>query len=151
MLLTVLITQFFVACMNINLPKDNWILLPPDDIHLRFYKSPTERHISWRVQNANTDRAIHLLREASFVEITTEQAQALIGFSPPFRDDDGIYLLRGVALDDEGNFNVTRYLDSVLVLFVKVSGERLNARKAAVVVQLPREPSAVYVAIASHK
>jgi len=143
----VLVTGLLVGCRSSSRQEDAWVRLPPEiGASDQEWSVLDEARIHEVVQERQEEAQV-LLEEVALVELTEEQAATYIGRALPDAPGTRPYLVRGLYRfgGNTGRFDVAYLGEQLVVHHGSLGSGNPRARRRALLLQLERKPSEVYV------
>jgi hypothetical protein len=141
-----LLAGLATGCLSSSRERDDWYRLPPAEHGGASNWPAVDEALLHEVVDEKQEAAQALLADVALVAISEEQAAAYIGQPLPDAPGTAPYLVRGLYSNPAtGRFAAFQQGDQLLVHHGSLGRGSARLGRRALVLQLEREPSEVYV------
>jgi len=148
----VLLCGLLAGCQLVSAGRDAWYRAPPTDGDLYWTWPKLDRARLHEVIEERQEEAQARLEEVALIELTAEQAVGYIGRPLPDAPGTLPYLVRSLCRNPGmGQFVVYTSGEQLVVQHGSLGSGRAPLGRRALVLQLEREPSEVYVDVKTAK
>lgn len=148
----ILTAGLLAGCRPFSAEREAWYRAPPTDGDLYWTWPKLDKARLHEVMEEQQEEAQARLEETALIELTAEQAARYIGRPLPDAPGTLPYLARGLYRNPGmGQFTVYDNGEQVVVQHGSLGSDKAPLLRRALVLQLEREPSEVYVHVKTAK